>query len=124
MDKSKDESNSGRTTSLPPTLWPEEDRLVGLWVSLFLRFIMNKPRLQPAQELFIVKMEFLAILETLTNKPQEIIDKIEKARSLRELWYLRTDVYNAVCHRHGEAAANKWNEEANKLFPSKVNPLR
>ena len=66
----------------------------------------------------MVKGEFRDSLSDLGTLPaEELRERIERARSLRELWHLRTAVYTLIATQHSEAQAQSRMAALNHLFP-------
>ena len=49
-----------------------------------------------------------------------LLDRIDTARSLRELWHLRADVYGLVGLQHGQIEAERRVGRLNRHFPARV----
>ncbi len=75
----------------------------------------------PINRLPAVRDEFEAALFDVTaDGSRELLHRIKLARSLRELWHLRADVYRvvAVCHSQAEAEARL--AQLNRHFPTRA----
>lgn len=75
----------------------------------------------PINRLPAVKQDFMACLDDV-DLPQadELRAAIEGARSLRELWHLRTEVYGLVGRAHAELVADRRLERLNRHFPTRA----
>jgi hypothetical protein len=65
-----------------------------------------------------VKGEFCALLDdVLTRDSYVVMVKIGCARSLRELWHLRPDLYGAIARHHSQGEAERRLAVLNRHFP-------
>lgn len=75
----------------------------------------------PINRLPGVKRDFIACL---ADVPQPAADSVRSAihdaRSLRELWHLRAEVYNQVGRAHSEFEADRRLERLNTHFPTRA----
>lgn len=102
----------------PPELWPSS---VG-WRAAARRWMERAPwgstDRRPANRLAEVKREFRAAAADL---PDELLagldDRIERARSLREFWHLRSPLYNAVSLGFSQVEAERRLARLNRHFP-------
>jgi hypothetical protein len=68
-----------------------------------------------------VKSEFCAAMWDLQSvRANQVRDAIEHARSLRELWHLRADVFRAISTHRGQAEATTRIEALNNHFPVRM----
>lgn len=75
----------------------------------------------PINRLPGVKRDFLACLNDLDLPAAETVrTSIERARSLRELWHLRADVYSAIGRAHSEHEADRRLQSLNRHFPTRA----
>ena len=75
----------------------------------------------PINRLPGVKGDFLDCLADLDNPASETLrGTIQSARSLRELWHLRADVYSAVGCAHSEHEAERRLSRLNRHFPTRA----
>ena len=80
------------------------------------------PPLQ-ATPLWAVRLEFMRALSGIrTQQAGELLDRIGRARSLRELWHLRADVFDLVSHCRDQAEANARLTLLNRHFPTEIKP--
>jgi hypothetical protein len=107
----------------PPELWPSSlswrgrlqrwhQRLVGQlapWLPAPAR---------PVNRLSLVKAEFADSVSDLEAPVQQpLLDRIERARSLRELWHLRSSVYGQVALALTQGEAERRLAGLNRHFP-------
>lgn len=65
-----------------------------------------------------IRSDFLAALSDIdTGDAQSLRARIERARSPRELWHLRSSVYTLIATRHSESLAASRMERLNRHFP-------
>ena len=115
-----------RVEVCPPELWPSslswQSRLQRLGQRLRRRagpWLAASDR--PQNRLAQVKAEFQDSLADLGPETcPGLLDKIERARSLRELWHLRLPLYSevAVCRTQAEAEARL--SRLNRHFPMRA----
>ncbi len=107
----------------PPELWPSsltwQGRLKRLGQRLRGQVAPWLPMDdRPVNRLALVKAEFQQSLADLgTPGSPDLLDKIERARSLRELWHLRSPVYGAVALARTQAEAERRLSHLNRHFP-------
>lgn len=75
----------------------------------------------PVTGLQAVRQDFHASVADLTIVPDagDLVGRIELARSLRELWHLRTDVYRMVALQFSQAEAEQRLAALNRHFPTR-----
>ena len=75
----------------------------------------------PINRLPGVKSDFLACLNDV-HCPASVTlrSAIHGSRSLRELWHLRAEVYNAVGRAHSEFEAERRLQRLNRHFPTRA----
>ena len=77
--------------------------------------------LQPLTSLHRVRDDFDAALDDLDSPcTDQLRDQIARARSLRELWHLRLNLFDLVALHHGQAAAQARLERLNRHFPTRI----
>jgi hypothetical protein len=75
----------------------------------------------PLNRLPGVRDEFVCCLEDLPiAESEELIYRIGLARSLRELWHLRTEVYRLVAVHHNQVEAEARLSRLNRYFPTRA----
>jgi len=74
----------------------------------------------PLNSLPAVREDFAASLDdTVGDEACALSDRIAKARSLRELWHLRADVFNVVARQHSQTEAECRLVHLNRHFPTR-----
>ena len=112
-----------RVEVCPPELWPSSLT----WRSRLSRFGQRlrsqaAPWLpvneRPVNRLALVKAEFQDSVSDLQHAGAPVLqDKIERARSLRELWHLRSCVYGEVAIALDQSEAERRLSRLNRHFP-------
>ncbi len=75
----------------------------------------------PLNRLPAVRQEFLATVADIhTEGAQSLRIRIQTARSLRDLWHLRSEVFSIVGVAHSESQAETRVTELNRHFPTKA----
>ena len=114
---------STRVQVCPPELWPSSVSWHGRMRRWGARLAQRCLPLLPAQarpvnRLAMVKAEFDASLVDVMGEPAlHLRDRIQRARSLRELWHLRSSVYGEVAVRFSQAEAEQRLASLNRHFP-------
>lgn len=76
---------------------------------------------RPVNRLALVKTEFRDSLSDLTSLPaQHLLDRIERARSLREMWHLRSSLYGEVSMALTQSEAERRLARLNRHFPTRT----
>lgn len=97
----------------PPTWWGR----VWFWLSA----PSPLDRAPPIGRLGGVRDDFLAALVDIDlDAGSALRRRIELARSLRELWHLRADVYRLVAVQHSQAEAESRLADLNRHFPTRA----
>jgi len=124
-------SSQGRVEICPPALhgpspgWRRRllDWLAGSWPAA------DEPPVDPAldgaeeddEALEAVRAEFAAALQDIASRPAaDLVWRIRCARSLRELWHLRTELFNIVSCSAGQAEATARLQPLNRHFPARA----
>jgi hypothetical protein len=69
----------------------------------------------------LVRDEFAqALVDIATGQAIDLGMRIRRARSLRELWHLRTEVFNVVSHEAGQCEATRRLQTLNRHFPARA----
>ena len=107
----------------PPELWPSSLS----WRGRFTRWtqrVANQvaPWLpepaRPVNRLAVVKNEFTDTLSDLNlNEVHGLLGQIDRARSLREMWHLRSSVFGEVAMALSQAEAERRLARLNRHFP-------
>ena len=67
-----------------------------------------------------IRQEFIDVVEDLGAPEAEgLLDRIHFARSLRELWHLRADVFSLVSLHHSQSEADERLGALNRHFPTR-----
>jgi hypothetical protein len=75
----------------------------------------------PINRLPGVKSDFLACLNDVESASSDALrGSISASRSLRELWHLRAEVYNAVGRAHSQGEAESRLLRLNRHFPTRA----
>jgi len=116
-------TTSPATTRLevrPPSLRQAPDQA---WQRLLFWLLAPTPgAVSPgAGRLGSVRTDFHACVADLICVPDagDLVHRIEMARSLRELWHLRPDVYRLVAVEHSQAEAEARVASLNRHFPTR-----
>lgn len=102
----------------PPELWPSS---VG-WRAAARRWMERAPwgssAGRPANRLAQVKQEFRNAAADLPDELRDgLADHIERARSLREFWHLRSPLYSALAVGFSQVEAERRFAHLNRHFP-------
>lgn len=112
-----------RTESCPPGLLHAAARADSGWRSGFRQWLASgwqTARSEPASGLVRARDEFLQALEDIRTPPAELLElRIRGARSLRELWHWRAEVFRQVSLHHSQAEAQARLDRLNRHFPTR-----
>lgn len=102
----------------PPALWPSSID----WCGRLRRWIdasgWSAGGRRPGGRLGLVRDEFIdSLLDLPDASAQPLAGRIARARSLRELWHLRSDVYGAVALAINQSEAERRLAGLNRHFP-------
>ncbi len=115
-----------RTECMPPSLVyfaPTSGATGGWWQRLMFWLLAPAPQdaAPPPNRLGAVKREFSASLADVDSLDAEQLRwRVANAHSLRDLWHLRSDVYNAISMAHSQAEAETRLVLINAHFPSRA----
>lgn len=106
----------------PPSRFTRSAPVGVLWAQRFWRWLWDMdeaPReLAPASGLRGVRSEFVAALWDLQSlRANQVRDQIGNARSLRELWHLRADVFKVIAVHRGQMEAQLRLDALDSHFP-------
>jgi len=109
-----------RVDVCPPDVCPRRDTL---WVAALRWLVGNDAEVAPVLRapLDKARAEFVSALEGLHQ--QEAVDllcRVEHARSLRELWHLRTELYGIIARRTTQFEAEARMARLNQHFPTRA----
>ncbi|RZI82734.1 MAG: hypothetical protein EOP38_15050 [Rubrivivax sp.] len=118
-------SSLRRAEVCPPSLFSRSGPQWKQWVVGFWSWLWDldeAPDPLPAlSSLVKVKSEFCAAMWDLQSvRANQVRDAIEHARSLRELWHLRADVFRAISTHRGQTEATVRIEALNNHFPVRM----
>jgi len=110
-----------RVEVCPPALWPSS---LSLW-GRARRWLERSPWMpedhRPVNRLALVKREFHASLQDLDSADAvSLHDRIERARSLRELWHLRSVLYGLLATGFNQVEAERQMARLNRHFPTRA----
>jgi hypothetical protein len=110
-------SMPSRIEVCPPQLWSSS---LG-WRGRLRGWLRRSRGARPSQRLARVKQDFHAATAGL---PAALVDglgdRIERARSLREFWHLRSALYNAVARGLDQLEAERRLGRLNRHFPTRA----
>ncbi|MDH5339197.1 MAG: hypothetical protein OEW22_05435 [Rubrivivax sp.] len=68
-----------------------------------------------------VRADFHHQIADLTVVPDagELVARVERARTLREFWHLRAEVFRIVAVQHSQTEAERRLDELNRHFPTR-----
>ncbi len=76
---------------------------------------------QSNSPLSMVRREFVDSLRDIrTQQAGDLLGRIRTARSMRDLWHLRTEIYNLVSRHRDESEATYRLMRLNRFFPQRV----
>lgn len=114
-----------RVEVCPPELWPSSLS----WRGRMTRWVQRVGGLvapwlpepaRPVNRLTMVKAEFVDSVSDLINIDQtSLLERIGRARSLRELWHLRSSVYGEVAIALHQSEAERRLAGLNRHFPTR-----
>ncbi len=113
-------ASSLRVPVSPPSLCHAPD---SPWQRLMFWLLAPAPRdaAPPLARLPRVRAEFLDCLADVHgSEANALARRVDLARSLRELWHLRTEVYRLVALQHDQLQAESRLERLNRHFPARA----
>lgn len=113
-------ASSLRVEVRPPSLCHAPD---SAWQRLMFWLMAPAPQeaAPPLNRLPGVRDDFVvALADVDTAEARTLADRIDLARSLRELWHLRSDVYRLVSLHHSQYEADQRLAELNRHFPTRA----
>lgn len=115
-------STPRRAEATPPSRFSSSPPVWRTWVVGFWRWLwdLEEPAqtLAPTSGLKGIKAEFNAALWDLQSlKANQVRDQIDAARSLRELWHLRADVFKVISTHRGQIEAQLRLDALDSHFP-------
>ena len=120
-DYAASSSLQSRIEICPPELWPSSLS----WRGRLTRWLNNSRWLpapaRPMNRLALVKAEFRqAVLDVAPGLLDGLDERIERARSLREFWHLRSPLYSAVSMGLNQLEAERRLSALNRHFPRRT----
>lgn len=95
-------------TGIPDSVFPEQRREV--WAGP-----------GRSSRLDDVRHEFMVALDDVPGRPAaELMQQIDRAPTLHELWHLRLDIFNLVACHHDQAEADQRLAQLNRHFPTRA----
>jgi hypothetical protein len=112
----------------PPALWTDPEpawRQIRRWVAQLRRRGSSAPETAPAaapgDRLSGARADFGAALADVPGTASaDLQTRVRHARSLRELWHLRTELYSLVARVHMQAEAERRLDRLNAHFPTRT----
>lgn len=110
-----------RTTVIPPSPWGQAEPV---WRSLWSWLRDAEAAAQrPHQTLERARVAFAAALDDLhAEDALDLRRRGRSARSLRELWHLRAELYGVVARHRSQAEADRRMGRVNQHFPCSARP--
>ena len=115
-----------RVEVCPPELWPSSLSWHGRlqrWTQRAVKMMapwLPEPA-RPVNRLTMVKAEFVDSVSDLDSDGQHrLLERIARARSLRELWHLRSSVYGEVALALSQGEAERRLAGLNRHFPMRA----
>lgn len=115
-----------RVEVVPPELWPSSLSLRGRWQRWRAGVLKQAAPwlpalLRPVDRLMQVKHEFSdSLLDVPGSTALDLAGRIQRARSLRELWHLRPSVYGEVAMALNQGQAEQRLARLNRHFPTRT----
>ena len=111
-----------RAEVVPPHLFFRSRPAWQAWATRFWDWLWElddaRPQAMPLIGLRKVKAEFCSALWDLQSmRANQVRDTIERARSLRELWHLRADVFRVIAVHRGQIEAQQRLDGLDSHFP-------
>lgn len=118
-------SSSFRKEVQPPALFSRSQPRWRQWAARAWHWLWDDADLEDhprvLQGLGQVKTEFLSVVWDLQSyTATRARESITQARSLRELWHLRADVFRVIAVHRGQAEAYRRLESLNRHFPVRI----
>ncbi|RZL10263.1 MAG: hypothetical protein EOP40_07005 [Rubrivivax sp.] len=118
-------SSSFRKEVKPPSLFARSEPQWRRWLATAWHWLWDAQDLEDhprvLQGLSQVRTEFLSVVWDLQSyAASNTRESINQARSLRELWHLRADVFSVIAVHRGQAEAYRRLESLNRHFPVRI----
>lgn len=123
-DSGTPSSLMSRVEVCPPALWPSSLTLWGRAKRWLNRSPWMPQSQRPVNRLAVVKEEFRRDLADLhAEEAGSLGERIERARSLREMWHLRSVLYGLLATELNQAEAERRMARLNRHFPQRAPKL-
>jgi hypothetical protein len=109
-----------RMNVCPPDVVPKRD---SLWTATLRWLVGGDVEVAPALRtpLERARSEFVAALEGLAEVDHNgLLKRAQHARSLRELWHLRSELYTLIARRVSQIEADARLKRVNQHFPTRA----
>jgi len=109
-----------RMNVCPPDLLPARD---SAWKAALRWLVGNDPEIAPALRcpLERARSEFVGAMGGLLDQDtNDLLRRAQHARSLRELWHLRSELYTLIARRISQPEADKRLALVNQHFPTRA----
>jgi len=109
-----------RMNVCPPDVCPRRE---SLWSAALRRLVGGNVEVVPAlrSPLERARSEFVAAMGGLSDcDPQDLLRRAQHARSLRELWHLRSELYTLIARRISQPEADARLARVNQHFPTRA----
>ena len=118
-------SSTFRKEVKPPSLFARSEPQWRRWLATAWHWLWDAQDLEDhprvLQGLSQVRTEFLSVVWDLQSyAASNTRESINQARSLRELWHLRADVFSVIAVHRGQAEAYRRLESLNGHFPVRI----
>lgn len=120
-DSGAPSSLMSRVEVCPPAMWPSSMSFWGRARRWLDRSPWTPAAQRPVNRLTLVKTEFRNSLADLrSDEAGPLRGRIERARSLRELWHLRSVLYGLLAIEFTQAEAEERMARLNRHFPMRA----
>ena len=109
-----------RMNVCPPDICPARS---SLWSTTLRWLVGNNTDVAPALRtpLERARAEFVAAMAGFADTPAtDLLRRAQHARSLRELWHLRSELYTLIARRVSQHEADKRLARVNQYFPTRT----
>ena len=109
-----------RMNVCPPDVVPRRE---SLWSTMLRWLVGNDTNAVPALRTPLEKArsEFVAALDGLAElDPHGLLKRAQHARSLRELWHLRSELYTLIARNESQVEADARLARVNQHFPTRA----
>lgn len=113
------DSQPGRSCVQPPEPWGQAEPV---WKALW-GWLRATPATPGGHPLDAARRDFAAALADLdADDACDLRRRGSSARSLRELWHLRADLYSLVARHRSQPEADRRLQQVNRHFPTRTQP--